>query len=93
MYFLDLTPSAPSLEPSLGCFTLQLTLAVNKNWEYQDTGMPSRWLTGSSGGSAAEGTSSELCGPTVLPTSVTNVRVLAQGTNTGPCFKVEELSC
>lgn len=52
--------------------------------------MPSPWLTGSSGDSVGERTSSELCGCTVPPTSVTSV--LAQDTNTGPCFKVEELS-
>lgn len=67
-------------------------MAVNKNYEYQDTPVPSSQLTGSSGRSAEEGTSSELCDPAVLLTSLDNVRVLAQGTSTGPCFKVEELS-
>lgn len=53
--------------------------------------MSSSWLTGSSGHSTGEGTSSELCDPAVLPASLDNVRVLAQGTSTGPCFEVEEL--
>lgn len=52
--------------------------------------MPSPRVAGSSGGSAGERTSLQLCSPTVPPTSVTSV--LAQDTNTGPCFKVEELS-
>lgn len=53
--------------------------------------MASSCLTGSSGHSAGEGTSSDFYDPAVLPTSLDSVRALAQGTNAGLCFKVEEL--
>lgn len=92
MYFPDSILSAPSLEPSLGCSTLQLTMAVNKKLRVSGHShaltVAHRQLRRFCRG---KNFLRALC-PTVPSASVANVKILAQGTNTGPSFKVEDLS-